>query len=66
MNIKIGNKVVQFREGFKPESFSEFKKTFGQITGADEKELLTVYKKLDGKSKKSSRVVKKDKPRGQD
>lgn len=61
MIIKLGSKTVQFREGFKPKSFSEFKRVFGQITGADESELKTVFKKLRGNTKGTSGKAKKDK-----
>lgn len=60
MKVKLGNKVVEFREGFKPKSLSEFKKTFKPITGASEKELKSVFKKLGGDIKTTSRKAKKD------
>lgn len=61
MEFRLGNKVVQFRKGFKPESLTEFKKVFGKITGAKEFELKSVYKKLGGKSKRTSGKIKEDK-----
>ena len=48
MKVKIGTKEVEFRKGFKPKSLSEFKRVYGSITGAKEKELKSVYKKLGG------------------
>lgn len=61
MVIKLGNKTVEFRKGFKPKSLSEFKKVFGSITGAENSELESVYKKLRGKSKRTSGKAKENK-----
>lgn len=48
MQVNLGSKTVEFREGFVPKSLSEFNKVFGPITGAKKKELKEVYKKLRG------------------
>lgn len=48
MKVKLGNKTVEFRKGFKPKSLSEFTKVFALITGAKKGELKKVYTKLSG------------------
>jgi len=60
MKIRLGTKTVEFRKGFKPESLSEFSSTYGKITGADDKELKSVYKKLRGYTRGTSKKSKED------
>lgn len=59
--MKIGTKNVQFREGFKPKSLSEFTKVFGAITGATKSELKEAYNKLNGNTRTASKKAKSDK-----
>ena len=58
--MKLGNKQIEFRKGFKPKSLSEFSKTFAAITGANAKELKAAYKKLGGDTKAANRKTKGD------
>lgn len=49
-HVKLGSKIVEFREGFKPKSLAEFSRVYGAITGASKKELKKVYNELNGDS----------------
>lgn len=57
MIFKVGKNNVEFREGFKPKSFSKFSKTHSHL--GSEEELRKIFDKLNGNTIRAVKKVKK-------
>jgi len=57
MDFKIGIYKIGFREGFKPKSLTLFLKTYSYL--GSKKELMKIFKKLNGNAIRTKRKSKK-------